>query len=188
MCCPTKENTCFFLSDRLFGCYIDGLIVLLKFSSSSAGISYAPLFVNFAIGHNPFLPLVWPPKRGREQYAERVSTNLLPATFPCTGHTSKVGFQQNDFSVLFSFDTFLSLEVAVKAALSFVEEVGAIQVVINPSPLSPTPPTCLTKAYEKYTPAYRSKPEGRLHTFHYSVFVFLSGFYTPASLHFSLIW
>ncbi|EFB32763.1 hypothetical protein HMPREF0971_00884 [Segatella oris F0302] len=41
MCCPTKENACFFLSGRLFFCYFDGLIVLLKSSSSSAGTSYA---------------------------------------------------------------------------------------------------------------------------------------------------
>ena len=41
MCCTTKENICFFLSDKLFCCHFDGLIVLLKSSSSSAGTSYA---------------------------------------------------------------------------------------------------------------------------------------------------
>ena len=41
MCCPTKENTCFFLSDRLFCCHFDGLIILLKSSSFPAGTSYA---------------------------------------------------------------------------------------------------------------------------------------------------
>ena len=40
MCCVAKENICFLLSSRLFFCYFDGLIVLLKFSSSSAEISY----------------------------------------------------------------------------------------------------------------------------------------------------
>ena len=41
MCCPTKENACFFLLSKLFFCYFDGLIVLLKSSSSSAETSYA---------------------------------------------------------------------------------------------------------------------------------------------------
>ena len=41
MCCPTKENICFFLLSRLFCCHFDGLIVLLKSFSSSAGTSYA---------------------------------------------------------------------------------------------------------------------------------------------------
>ena len=40
MCCTAKENTCFFLSDRLFYYHFDNLIILLKFSSSSAEISY----------------------------------------------------------------------------------------------------------------------------------------------------
>ena len=41
MYCSTKENACFFLLSKLFFCYFDGLIVLLKSSSSSAGTSYA---------------------------------------------------------------------------------------------------------------------------------------------------
>ncbi|ATV51917.1 hypothetical protein CTM50_01820 [Prevotella intermedia] len=41
MCCTAKENICFFLSDRFFSCHFDGLIILLKFSSSSVETSYA---------------------------------------------------------------------------------------------------------------------------------------------------
>jgi len=41
ICCTPKENICFFLSSRLFFCYFDGLIVLLKSFSSSAETSYA---------------------------------------------------------------------------------------------------------------------------------------------------
>lgn len=41
MRCPTKENICFFLSDRFFCCHFDGLIVLLNSSLSSAETSYA---------------------------------------------------------------------------------------------------------------------------------------------------
>ena len=45
------------------------------------------------------------------------------------------GFQQDNFSD-FSFSMFfLLLEAVVKAALFVVGEVGAIQVVINPSPV-----------------------------------------------------
>ena len=87
MCCTAKENICFFLSDRLFCCHFDGLIVLLKFSSSSAETSYDLFLRKLRYRHNLFLPLVWPTKRGREQSVERASANLLSATFLCIGHT-----------------------------------------------------------------------------------------------------
>ena len=71
--------------------------------------------------HNLFLPLVWPTKKGREQSVERVSANLLPATFLCIGHTFQgMDFQQDNFSVLFSFGICLFLEAVVKAALFVV--------------------------------------------------------------------
>ena len=44
MCCTAKEKLIFFLLDRLFCCHFDGLIILLKFSSYSAEISY-PLYL-----------------------------------------------------------------------------------------------------------------------------------------------
>jgi|GEM_PF-3204951 hypothetical protein len=46
----------------------------------------------------------------------------------------RYGFQQDNFSVLFSFGIFLFLEAVVKATLSFVGEVRTIQVVIIPHP------------------------------------------------------
>ena len=109
MCCTTKENICFFLSSRLFFCYFDGLIVLLKSFSSSVGTSYALCLRKLRYRHNLFLPLVWLTKRGREQSVERASANLLPATFLCIGHTFQgMDFQQDNFSVLFSFGIFFS--------------------------------------------------------------------------------
>ena len=71
------------------------------------------------------------------------------------------------------------MEAVVKAALSFVEEVGVIQVVINPSPISPTPPTCLTKTQKSTRLPIAASPNGRLHTFPYFVFVLLGGFIRP---------
>ena len=56
MCCTAKENICFFLSDRLllsfrwFNCLAE---ILLIFGRNKL----CPLVVNFAIGHNTFLPL-----------------------------------------------------------------------------------------------------------------------------------
>ena len=47
----------------------------------------------------------------------------------------RYGFLQDNFSKLFPFGIFLFLEAVVKAALFVVGEVGAIQVVINPSPV-----------------------------------------------------
>ena len=75
-------------------------------------------------------------KRGREQSVERdfgksasCHISVYRSYFP------RYGFQQDNFSVLFSFDIFLFLEAVVKAALFLVGEVGAIQVMINPSPV-----------------------------------------------------
>ena len=135
MCCTAKENICFFLSDRLFCCHFDGLIVLLKFSSSSAETSYDLFLRKLRYRHNLFLPLVWPTKRGREQSVERASAILLPAIFLYVGHTSKVWISARQFFSTFLFWYFLFLEAVVKAALFVVGEVGAIQVVINPSPV-----------------------------------------------------
>lgn len=181
MCCPTKENTCFFLSDRLFGCYIDGLIVLLKFSSSSAGISYTPIFVNFTIGHNPFLPLVWPPKRGRTQSVERVSRNLLPATFLCIGHTSKVWIFSKTIFQCFFFRYFpfhgsgcKSRIVFRRRSRSYSGGDKSLTHISDTSDLS-------DKDAEKYTPAHRGKPEWQ--TSYLSLFRLcpLRWLYTPAS-------
>ena len=146
MCCPTKENTCFFLLDRLFCCHFDGLIVLLKSFSSSVGTSYALCPRKLRYRHNLFLPLVWPTKRGREQSVERVSANLLPATFLCIGHT----FQGMDFNkTIFQYFSLL--------VFSFLGGGSKSRIVCRRrsrsysggdkslTRLPPTPPTCLTK-------------------------------------------
>ena len=94
MCCPTKENACFFLvgqtfllSFRWFNCLAE---ILLIFGRNKL----CPLFVDFAIRHNPFLPLAWPTKEAGNSLSKGIPANLLPATFLCIGHT----FQGMDFS------------------------------------------------------------------------------------------
>lgn len=123
--------------------------------------------------HNLFLPLVWPTKRGREQSVERVSANLLPATFLCIGRTSKVWISARQFFSAFLFRYFSFLGSGRKSHIVFRRRSqnysGGDKSLTR---LPPTPSTCLPKPKEKYTPAYRSKSEGRLHTFPYSVFVF----------------
>ena len=103
--------------------------------------------------HNLFLPLVWLTKRGRDQSVEICSAKPEKAVNmdvsvekdfgkSASCHFSvyrpyflRYGFQQDNFSD-FSFSMFfLFLEAVVKAALFVVGEVGAIQVVINPSPV-----------------------------------------------------
>ena len=135
MCCVAKENICFFLSSRLFFCYFDGLIVLLKSFSSSAGTSYALCLRKLRYRHNLFLPLAWPTKRGRELPVEKDFGKSASCHFSVyRPYFLRYGFQQDNFSELFPFGIFF-LEAVVKAALFVVGEVGAIQVVINPSPV-----------------------------------------------------
>ena len=133
--------------------------------------------------HKPFRLLAWPTKRDREQSVERVSTNLLPAIFLCIGHTFNVGFLQNEFSVFFSFGIFFFLEAVVKAALFVVGEVGAIQVVINPSPvyLHHLRLICQSRRRSTRLPV-RASPKGRLRTFPFPSLSSIGGFYTPALL------
>ena len=145
MCCTAKENTCFFLSDRLllsfrwFNCLAE---ILLIFGRNKL----CPLFANFAIGHNPFLPLAWPTKRGREQSVERVSANLLPATFLCIGHTCKVWISARQFFRFFFFDVFPSLGSGSKSCIVCRRRSrsysGGDKSLTR---LPPIPPTCLTK-------------------------------------------
>ena len=173
MCCTAKENTCFFLirqtfrlSFQRFNCLAE---ILLVFGRNKL----CPLFVNFAIGHNPSLSLVWPTKRGREKSVERVSANLLPATFLYVGHTSKVWISARQFfsALLFRYFPFLgsgckSRIVCRRRSRSYS---GGDKSLTR---LSPTPPTYLTKPQEKYTPAERQTSY-----LSFPVFVFLGGFY-----------
>ena len=134
MCCTAKENTYFFLSDRLllsfrwFNCLAE---ILLIFGRNKL----CPLFVNFAIGHNTFLPFMTDEKRQGAACRKGFRQICFLPHFCVSVILPKCGFQQDNFSD-FSFSMFfLLLEAVVKAALFVVGEVGAIQVVINPSPV-----------------------------------------------------
>ena len=96
---------------------------------------------------------------------------------------SKVWISARQFSVLFSFGIFLFLEAVVKAALFVVEEVGAIQVVINPSPvyLHHLRLACQSRRKSTRLPV-RASPKGRLRTFPFPSLSSIGGFYTPALL------
>ena len=95
----------------------------------------------------------------------------------------RYGFQQDNFSD-FSFSMFfLFLEAVVKAALFVVGEVGAIQVVINPSPVYLRHLRLVCQSRRKSTrPPVRTSPEGRLRTFPFPSLSSIDGFYTPALL------
>ena len=133
-------------------------------------------------------------KRGREQSVERdfgksasCHISVYRSYFP------RYGFQQDNFSVLFSFDIFLFLEAVVKAALFLVGEVGAIQVVINPSPVYLRHLRHLRLVWQSRRKSTRlpiaASPKGRLRTFPLPSLSSIGGFYMPASLHASLfIW
>ena len=99
----------------------------------------------------------------------------------------RYGFQQDNFSVHFSFDIFLFLEAVVKAALFVVGEVGAIQVVINPSPvyLHHLRLVCQSRRKSTRLPV-RASPKGRLRTFPLPSLSSIGGFYMSASLRFLL--
>ena len=118
----------FLLSFRWFNCLAE---ILLIFGRNKL----CPLFVNFAIGHNTFLPFMTDEKRQgavcRKSFGKSASCHFSVYR----PYFLRYGFQQDNFSD-FSFSMFfLLLEAVVKAALFVVGEVGAIQVVINPSPV-----------------------------------------------------
>ena len=95
-------------------------------------------------------------------------------------------FSKTIFST-FLFWYFLFLEAVVKAALFVVGEVGAIQVVINPSPvyLHHLRLVCQSRRKSTRLPV-RASPKGRLRTFPFPSLSSIVGFYTTASLRFFL--
>ena len=127
-------------------------------------------------------------KRGREQSVERDFGKSASCHFSVyRSYFPRYGFQQDNFSVLFSFDIFLFLEAVVKAALFVVGEVGAIQVVINPSPvyLRHLRLVCQSRRKSTRLPV-RASPKGRLRTFPLPSLSSIGGFYMSASLRFLL--
>ena len=99
----------------------------------------------------------------------------------------RYGFQQDNFSD-FSFSMFfLLLEAVVKAALFVVGEVGAIQVVINPSPVYLRHLRLFWQSRRKSTRLpIAASLKGRLRTFPLLSLSSIGGFYMPASLRFLL--
>ena len=78
---------------------------------------------------------------------------------------------------------FLLLEAVVKAALFVVGEVGAIQVVINPSPVYLQHLRLIGQSRRKSTRLpVRASSKGRLHTFPLPSLSSIGGFYAPTLL------
>ena len=141
-----QRKTYFFLLDRLFCCHFNGLIILLKSFSSSAEISYALFLRKLHYRHNPFLPLAWPTKRGREQSVEREFGKSASCHFSVyRPYFLRYGFQQDNFSDFF-FDVFPSLGGGCKSRIVCRRRSrsysGGDKSLTR---LPPTPPTCLTK-------------------------------------------
>ena len=86
---------------------------------------------------------------------------------------SKVWISARQFFRFFFFDVFPSLEGGSKSRIVCRRRSrsysGGDKSLTR---LSPTPPTCLTKPKEKYTPAHRCKPERQTSYLSSSVFVF----------------
>ena len=118
----------FLLSFRWFNCLVE---ILLIFGRNKL----CPLFVSFAISITYSYLWYGRRKEAGSRLSKEISAILLPAIFLYVGHTSKVWISARQFFRFFFFDIFLFLEAVVKAALFVVGEVGAIQVVINPSPV-----------------------------------------------------
>ena len=134
MCCPTKENICFFLvgqtfllSFRWFNCLAE---ILLIFGRNKL----CPLFVSFAISIT--YSYLWYGRRkeaGSSLSKEFRQICYLPH-FYVSVILPRYGFQQDNFSDFF-FDIFSFLGSGSTSRIIVVGEVGAIQVVINPSPV-----------------------------------------------------
>ena len=171
----------FLLSFRWFNYLAE---ILLVFGRNKL----CPLFVNFAIGHNTFLPLAYNRRKeaGSSLSKEFRQIYFLPH-FCVSVILPRYGFQQDNFSD-FSFSMFfLLLEVVVKAALFVVWEVGAIQVVINPSLVYLRHLRLAWQSRKKSTRLpVRASSKGRLRTFPLPSFSSIGGFYMSASLRFLL--
>ena len=118
----------FLLLFRWFNCLAE---ILLIFGRNKL----CPLFVNFAIGHNTLLPFMTDEKRQgavcRKSFGKSASCHFSVYR----PYFLRYGFSARQFFSAFSFGIFLFMEAVVNAALFVVGEVGAIQVVINPSPV-----------------------------------------------------
>ena len=105
-----------------------------------------PLFVDFTIGHNPFLPLAWRTKRGREQSVERdfgKSASCHISVY--RPYFLRYGFQQDNFQY-FSLLVFSFLGSGRKSRIvcrwRSRSYSGGDKSLTR---LPPPPPTCLPK-------------------------------------------
>ena len=118
----------FLLLFRWFNCLAE---ILLIFGRNKL----CPLFVDFAIGITySYLWYDRPKEVGRSLSKEFREICFLPH-FCVSVILPRYGFSARQFFSAFSFGIFLFMEAVVNAALFVVGEVGAIQVVINPSPV-----------------------------------------------------
>ena len=174
MCCPTKENICFFLvgqtfllSFRWFNCLAE---ILLIFGRNKL----CPLFVNFAIGHNTFLPFMTDEKRQGAACRKGFRQICFLPLFCVSAILSKVWISARQFFRFFFFDVFPSLGGGSKSRIVCRRRSrsysGGDKSLTR---LPPTPSTtCLPKPKEKCTPACRSKPERQTSYLSFSIFVF----------------
>ena len=146
MCCPTKENACFFLvgqtfllSFRWFNCLAEILIIFGR-------NKLCPLFVNFAIGHNTFLPFMTDEKRQGTACRKGFRQICFLPHFCVSAILSKVWISARQFFRFFFFDVFPSLGGGSKSRIVCRRRSrsysGGDKSLTR---LSPTPPTCLTK-------------------------------------------
>ena len=146
MCCPTKENICFFLvgqtfllSFRWFNCLAE---ILLIFGRNKL----CPLFVNFAIGHNTFLPFMTDEKRQGAACRKGFRQICFLPLFCVSAILSKVWISARQFFRFFFFDVFPSLGGGSKSRIVCRRRSrsysGGDKSLTR---LPPTPPTCLTK-------------------------------------------
>ena len=117
MCCPTKENACFFLvgqtfllSFRWFNCLAE---ILLIFGRNKL----CPLFVNFAIGHNTFLPFMTDEKRQGAACRKGFRQICFLPLFCVSVILSKVWISARQFFRFFFFDVFPSLGSGSKSRI-----------------------------------------------------------------------
>ena len=146
----------------------------------------SPLFVDFTIGHNPFLPLAWPTKRGREQSVERdfgKSASCHISVY--RPYFLRYGFQQDNFQY-FSLLVFSFLGNGRKSRIVCRRRSRSYSG--GDKSLTRLPPTCLVwQSRRKSTRLpIAASPKGRLRTFPLPSLSSIGGFYMPASLRFLL--
>ena len=146
MCCPTKENTYFFLSDKLSDCHFDGFNCLAEILLIFGRNKLCPLFVNFAIGHNTFLPFMTDEKRQGAACRKGFRQICFLPLFCVSAILSKVWISARQFFRFFFFDVFPSLGGGSKSRIVCRRRSrsysGGDKSLTR---LPPTPPTCLTK-------------------------------------------